>query len=96
MLTAVHHGRLTLNRLIELMAANPRRIFNLPPQPDTQVVVETDAANTIENHNLYTKCGWTPFAGMQIRGQVEKVILEGLTVFENGRVTAEPGTGQLL
>jgi carbamoyl-phosphate synthase/aspartate carbamoyltransferase/dihydroorotase len=96
MLTAVHHGRLTLNRLIELMAANPRRIFNLPPQPNTQVEVETDVVYTIENQNLYTKCGWTPFAGMQIRGQVEKVILEGRTVFENGRITADPGTGQLL
>jgi carbamoyl-phosphate synthase/aspartate carbamoyltransferase/dihydroorotase len=96
MLTAVHHGRLTLNRLIELMAANPRRIFNLPPQPNTQVGVETDVVYTIENQNLYTKCGWTPFAGMQIRGQVEKVILEGRTVFENGRITADPGTGQLL
>lgn len=96
MLTAVHNGRLTLDRLIELMAANPRRIFNLPPQPDTQVEVETDTAYTIKNQNLYTKCGWTPFAGLQVRGKVMKVMLEGRTVFEEGVVTAEPGSGWLI
>jgi carbamoyl-phosphate synthase/aspartate carbamoyltransferase/dihydroorotase len=96
MLTAVHHGRLTLDRLIELMSTNPRRIFKLPPQPDTLVEVETDAVYTIQNKNLYTKCGWTPFDGQEVRGRVEKVILEGRTVYENGRVTAEPGTGQML
>jgi carbamoyl-phosphate synthase/aspartate carbamoyltransferase/dihydroorotase len=96
MLTAVHHNRLTLDRLIELMSTNPRRIFHLPPQPDTLVEVETDAVYTIQNKNLYTKCGWTPFDGQEVRGRVEKVILEGRTVYENGRVTAEPGTGQML
>jgi carbamoyl-phosphate synthase/aspartate carbamoyltransferase/dihydroorotase len=30
MLTAVHEDRLTIERLIELMATNPRRIYNLP------------------------------------------------------------------
>jgi carbamoyl-phosphate synthase/aspartate carbamoyltransferase/dihydroorotase len=96
MLTAVHNGRLTLERLAELIAANPRRIFGLPPQPDTRVEVETDAAYTIENQNLYTRCGWTPFAGMEVRGKVLKVILEGRTVFEEGRVTAEAGSGRLV
>jgi carbamoyl-phosphate synthase/aspartate carbamoyltransferase/dihydroorotase len=96
MLTAVHHNRLTLDRLIELMSTNPRRIFNLPPQPNTQVEVQTDVSYIIQNENLYKKCGWTPFAGMQVRGQVEKVILSGQTVYENGRITAQPGTGRLL
>jgi carbamoyl-phosphate synthase/aspartate carbamoyltransferase/dihydroorotase len=96
MLTAVHHGKLSLTRLIELMSTNPRRIFNLPEQPDTYLEVETDAVYTIQNQNLYTKCGWTPFDGREVRGQVEQVILEGRTVYQNGKITAEPGTGQVL
>ena len=35
MMTAVKAGRLSLARLIALMADNPRRIFGLPEQPDT-------------------------------------------------------------
>lgn len=96
MLTAVHDGRLTLDRLIDLMAANPRRIFNLPNQPNTEVEVETDETYTITNENLYTKCEWTPFAGMRVSGRVKKVVLEGQTVFLDGQVTAEPGSGRLL
>jgi carbamoyl-phosphate synthase/aspartate carbamoyltransferase/dihydroorotase len=96
MLTAVHNGRLTLGRLTELMSANPRRIYSLPPQPDTHIEVETDAVYTINNHGLYTKCGWTPFDGMQVQGRVERVILEGRTVFEEGQVTAEAGSGRVI
>ena len=44
MLTAVRQGRLTLARLVELMATNPRRVFGLPDQPDTFVEVDPDAA----------------------------------------------------
>ncbi|MBK7179322.1 MAG: hypothetical protein IPH82_19445 [Chloroflexi bacterium] len=66
MITAVQNGRLALPRLIELMHTNPRRIFNLPAQPDTQVEVEM-TPTTIRNENLYTKCGWTPFDGRSCR-----------------------------
>ena len=44
MLTAVHEGRLTLERLIELTVWNPARIFGLPHQEDTMVEVAVGAA----------------------------------------------------
>jgi len=84
MLTAVAEGRLTMARLVELMAVNPRRIFGLPEQPDTWVEVDADASYRLSNEGLYTKCGWTPFAGTTVRGRVQRVILRGQPVFENG------------
>ena len=95
MLTGVKNGRLTSERLIELMATNPRRIYNLPSQPDTEIEV-TMEPYTISNDNLYTKCGWTPFAGMTVAGRVSRVRLYGELVYENGRVLAPPGSGRLL
>lgn len=95
MITAVQNGRLTLPRLIELMHTNPRRIFHLPEQPDTQVEVEM-TPTIIRNENLYTKCGWTPFDGREVAGQVSRVILRGEIVFENSRVLAQPGNGRLI
>ncbi len=83
MLTAVAEGRLTMDRLVELMATNPRRIFGLPTQPDTWVEVDPDASYPLSNEGLYTKCGWTPFAGMQVRGRVRRVVLRGRIVFED-------------
>ena len=84
MLTAVAKGRLTMARLIELMALNPRRIFNLPEQPDTWVEIDPEASYQLSNVGLYTKCRWTPFAGMTVRGRVRRVVLRGKMVFEDG------------
>ncbi len=95
MLTAVADNRLSLSRLIELMHTNPRRIFGLPEQPDTQVEVEM-TPTVIRNENLFTKCGWTPFDGREVAGRVARVVLRGAVAFENGRVLAQPGNGRLL
>jgi carbamoyl-phosphate synthase/aspartate carbamoyltransferase/dihydroorotase len=96
MVTAVHDGRLTLERLIELMATNPRRIFNQPAQPDTWVELDVDAQITIQNEKLYTKPGWTPFDGRRLYGRVNKVVLRGELAYENGAVLAHPGFGQVV
>jgi carbamoyl-phosphate synthase/aspartate carbamoyltransferase/dihydroorotase len=96
LLTAVQEQRLSLDRLIELMAANPRRIFKLPVQPQTQVEVDAAARYTISNEGLQTKCGWSPFSGMSVTGRVRRVTLRGVDVFVDGRLVAAPGSGQLL
>ncbi|MFQ5421529.1 MAG: amidohydrolase family protein, partial [Anaerolineae bacterium] len=82
MLTAVAKNRITLDRLIELMAANPRRIFGLPEQPETRVEVEV-FPTTIQNEQMHSKCGWTPFAGMEVTGRVRRVLLRGQVVVED-------------
>ena len=86
MLTAVAQKRLSLERLVELMATNPRRIYNLPEQADTWIEVDPDASYEIQNEGLYTKCGWTPFAGQKVKGRLTRVVLRGKTVFENGKI----------
>jgi carbamoyl-phosphate synthase/aspartate carbamoyltransferase/dihydroorotase len=96
MLTAVRDGRLSFERMVALMATNPRRIYQLPDQPDTRVEVEADDAYAIDAANLYTKCGWTPFAGMAVTGRVTRVIVRGEPVVEDGRVLAAAGSGKVI
>ncbi len=86
MLTAVAAGRLTMARLVELMATNPRRIFGLPKQPDTWVEIDPDAIHQLSNQGLHTKCGWSPFSGMTVHGKVRRVMLRGKIVFEDGEI----------
>ena len=95
MLTAVSQNRLSLERLIELMHYNPRRIFDLPEQADTQVEVDL-TPSTIRNEDSLTKAGWTPFDGMEAAGRVTRVVLRGKLVFEDGRIVTDPGNGRLL
>lgn len=95
MLTAVQEKRLDLARLVELMHSNPRRLYGLPHQPDTQVEVDM-APYTIQDQLLQTKCGWTPFAGREVIGRVHRVILRGEVVYEQGRVLADRGSGRMI
>ena len=42
MLTAVHEGRLSLDRLVELLYDGPRRVYGLPEQPETHIQVDLE------------------------------------------------------
>ena len=93
LLTAVSQGRLSLDDLVLRMSTNPRRIFNLPEQPNTWIEVDPAARGEIRAGQTYTRCGWTPFEGMPVTGRVDKVILRGCSekVFDNGRQKLVPG-----
>jgi dihydroorotase len=86
MLTAVSQGRLSLLRLQQLLYDNPRRIFNLPEQPETWVEIDPHTRYTFPEYALYTKCGWSPFTGMEMKGRVTRVVLRGKEVLRNGVV----------
>lgn len=91
---AVHDGRLSWDDLAEKLSAAPRRLFDLPAQPDTHVLVDVDARETIDAARLRSKCAWTPFQGWTVRGRVIETFLRGERVYDGDRVTAPEGTGR--
>ena len=93
-LNAVHEGRLTLEDLIARMSTNPRRIFGIPEQPETWVEVDPDTVVTLSSRGMHSRAGWTPYEGMQVHGLVRRVVLRGETVFEDGQVLAQKGSGR--
>ena len=86
MLSAVADGRLSLERAIDLMYHAPRRIFNLPEQPETWVEIDPDARYTFPDHPLYTKCAWSPFEGRQMQGRVLKTVYKGRLAYNDGQI----------
>lgn len=86
-------GRLTMQRVAELIAINPRRIFGIPDDAGTYTLVDTDANFTIERQNLRTQPGWSPFEGMQVCGKVREVWIRGVQVFDGEKVLVAPGFG---
>jgi carbamoyl-phosphate synthase/aspartate carbamoyltransferase/dihydroorotase len=104
MLGAVKAGRLSLERLIALMATNPRHIYNLPEQPNTYIEVDPTVEYVLSNAQLHTKCGWSPFAEetRTLTGHIKRVVLRGRVVYEathpqeKGKVLAQPGQGQVV
>ncbi|NOY99801.1 MAG: hypothetical protein GXP40_11480 [Chloroflexi bacterium] len=94
LLTAADRGRLTVDDIILRMHTNPKRIFNLPAQPETWIEIDENATYTIRAADHFSKCGWTPFEGWQVRGRVTRVVLRGEEVYKDGKVLAEPGFGR--
>jgi dihydroorotase len=93
MLTAAVEGRLSLDRLVALMATNPRRIYGLPVQLDTWIEVDTGTTRTLDSQGLQTKCGWSPFSGRVVHGSVHRVQLRGRMVYSEGKT---PTIGSLV
>ncbi len=94
LLTAVKARRLTMDDLLLRMYTNPKKIFRLPAQPETWIEVDENYAYDIHAEGQFTRCGWTPFEGRRVQGQVRRVVLRGVDAFKDGRVLVEPGFGQ--
>jgi carbamoyl-phosphate synthase/aspartate carbamoyltransferase/dihydroorotase len=94
LLTAVSESRLTIPDVIQKMYTNPKRIFNLPDQPETWVEVDENATYEIKAAEQLTRCGWTPFEGWQVKGKIRKVVLRGQIAFEDGKILAPAGYGR--
>ena len=94
LLTAVDDGRLTVDNIIQKSVIAPRKIFHLPEQPETWIEVDEDSTYEIKAENQFTRCGWTPFEGWQVKGRVRRVVLRGKTAFEDGKILVEQGYGK--
>ena len=80
---------------IEKMYTNPRKIFNLPEQPETWVEVDENAEYEIHAADLHSRCGWTPFEGWKVKGKVRKVVFCAARLpITMERYLAEPGYGK--
>jgi carbamoyl-phosphate synthase/aspartate carbamoyltransferase/dihydroorotase len=90
MLNAVSEGKLSMDKLIDMMATSPRKIFKLPKQDNTFLLIDYKKVIDFSKMKLCTKCSWTPFAQMRGRGEIKKVVLRGKTVYEKGRFSQKP------
>lgn len=100
LLTAVSEKRLTIDNIIRLCHTSPAKIFGIKQFDDSnhrsRIEVDLSKEYTIENRNLFTKCKWSPFNGFKVKGRVKKVWIRNKKVFENGKILAKPGAGQII
>jgi carbamoyl-phosphate synthase/aspartate carbamoyltransferase/dihydroorotase len=96
LLNAASEGRVSLQRVVELLHDGPARVMGLQPPENSHVEVDLSARWSIQGVNLRTKCGWTPFEGVSVRGRVVSVHLRGAQVYADGEVLAAPGSGRPL
>ena len=98
----VREGRITLNRMVELLATNPAKLFGLYPRKGT-IAVGSDADIVVFDHekhvtitaaNQHSKTDYNLYEGTEVTGSPETVLLRGHVLVENDELVAQPGIGQ--
>lgn len=96
MLQAVHEERLTLERLVELTSENPARIWGMHNKGQLQegydadlVLVDLERTRTITREEQASKCGWTPWEGVQVTGWPTHTFVMGQLVMKEGVVNED-------
>ena len=77
----VKTGVITLNKLIELMAVNPRKRFGIPQGTDF-TVWDLNAIDTVDPDKFLTKGRATPFTGMELNGRCVLTVCDGKIVYQ--------------
>ena len=101
LLTAAGEGRLMLSDVVRLTSSGPAQVFGLarkghiaPGYDADLVLVDYEAQGRILNETLLTKCGWSPFDGWPVKGEIKQVYLRGRLAYSDGVVRVEPGYGK--
>jgi dihydroorotase len=97
LLTAASRGKLSLERVVDLLCHGPQRIYQIAGKGriargyDADLtLVDLQAWRTLEDKDMGTKVGWTPFAGMRVCGVPKVTILRGKAVMRDGELLGPP------
>ena len=104
MLTEVNKGTLTLERVVELCCSAPARLTGfygkkgaIMTGADADLVIldmeHEEILHAADSHYL---CGWMSSEDLPSKGRPVTTILRGRVIMQDGNVTAEKGSGQLL
>jgi dihydropyrimidinase len=100
----VRGGRISLNRMVELLSTNPAKLFGLYPRKGTIavgsdadiVVFDPEKRQTISAATHHSKSDYNLYEGTDVTGAPELVMLRGNILVENDELVAEPGIGQFV
>ncbi|MEO8462422.1 MAG: dihydropyrimidinase [Chloroflexota bacterium] len=96
-------GRLTIERLVDVLSTTPARRFGLRRKGAIEVGLDADlvlfdpaARRTIHASGLHHTSDYTPYEGLEVRGAVRSVFVRGRAVIQNGAFVGRRGYGQFI
>src|SRR6476660_4554217 len=95
-------GRISLNRMVDLLATSPAKLFGLYPKKGTVavgsdadlVVFDPEKKHTITAATQHSKTDYNLYEGTEVTGTPEVVLLRGNVLVEGGELIASPGIGR--
>jgi dihydropyrimidinase len=100
----VREGRITLNRMVELLSTAPAKLFGMYPKKGTiavgcdadVVIFDPEKRHTITARNHHSATDINIFEGTEVVGSPELVLRRGEVIVEGGELLAQPGSGQFV
>ena len=96
-------GRLGLERLVDVLATTPARLFGLPGKGAVErgrdadlVLFDPDARRAVRQVDLHHTSDFTPYEGLAVRGAVRTVLLRGEPVIRDGAFVGRRGQGRFI
>ncbi|MFC0205573.1 dihydroorotase [Novosphingobium soli] len=93
MLDHVAKGRLTLERLIDMTSSGVQRVFGLVGKGRIATgydadftVIDRKGRFTVTEDWVESRCGWSPFTGMELEGRVVGTIVRGHAAMWEGQL----------
>ncbi len=93
MLEMSDQGILPIERIPDLMAHNPAKLFHIekrgfirPGYYADLTLVDPNGNWQVKEGRYYTKCGWTPMDERTFKWRVRRTIVNGLTAYSDGVV----------
>ncbi len=103
MLDHVNNGRLTLERLVDLLCYGPQRVHQIAGKGRIATgydadftIVDMNKVQKITDEDQHSKAGWSPYHGKDIKGWPVYTIIRGNTVMDHDEIMVEKGFGAVV
>ena len=100
MLDHINKGHMSLQRFVDMTSAGPQRLFGIANKGriakgyDADLtIVDLKRRQTITNQWIASKCGWTPYDGVNVQGWPIGTIVRGHRVMWEGALVT-PSLGE--
>jgi dihydropyrimidinase len=98
-----HRGRLSLQRIAQLLTSKPAGLFGLAGKGSLSVgsdgdltLVDLDRMREVKPDELGSYSDYSLYEGWRLKGWPVRTILRGRTIMQDGRITGEGGYGRYL
>ena len=82
---------------MKLVCENPIKIFGIQNKGFIKegfdadfTIVDMNKKIIIKNENIESKCGWSPFDGMEFKGKPIATVINGKIKMKNDKILGEP------
>ncbi len=100
----VNTGRISANKLVDLLSTTPAKLFGLFPRKGTlaigsdadMVIFDPKAEQVLSRSIALSRADFSAYEGFKVRGMPWLVIQRGRVIAREGKVMGRPGSGEFL